>query len=124
MTHGDDPYSELGWVTANPGLATPTASDYLVSLTQYNQLFPPGQGISACQKNVGIQVVNVAIQYGADDLMNAYCQDQASHASEANGQVYALLEPFYSLQQLQGMQLWQILDFKQIATNWCATHPQ
>jgi len=119
MTHGDDPYSEMGWVTPYPGVATPKPSDYLVSLSKYNQLFPAGQGVSACNQNVGIQPENIAIQYGSDYLMNLYCQDLASNATEANGQVYAALEFSYSLYQLQSMHLWQTLESKRLVTNWC-----
>jgi len=123
MTHGDDPYDARGYVSPSV-LASPTPADYLISLGKYDQLFPAGQSGSACLMNVAVQPANIAIQYGSDYLMNAYCQDQASNATEANGQVYAALEGNYSLQQLQSMQLWQILQVKQIVTNWCATHPQ
>ena len=124
MTHGDDPYDRLGVVTPDASLATPAPADYLVPIGTWDQMFPAGQSGQACLAHVGIQVANIAIQYGSDMLMNAYCQDQASNAPLAEGQVYALLSDYYTVQQLQSMQLWQILEVKQIVTNWCATHPQ
>jgi hypothetical protein len=123
MTHGDDPYDRMGVVTPEAGFATPKPLDYLVTVAKYNQLFPAGQSGPACKKQIGVQVANVAIEYGSDYLLNDYCHDLAGNKTHANGQVYQDLSDYYTLSQLESMQLWQILQFKQLATNWCATHP-
>jgi len=121
MTHGDDPYTWSAWVTPYPGFPAPAPSEYLISTSDYNQLFPPGQSQDACTANVGIQPLNVAIKYGSDYLMSMYCEDLATGADPANGEVYAYLQDYYSLQTLQNMGLWTTLANKQTALNYCAT---
>jgi hypothetical protein len=121
MTHGDDPYDRLGWVTPFPGFSTPAPSEYLISISQLNQMFPPGQNWDDCTHQVGIQVANIAIQYGSDYLMNLYCQDLLANASHADGQVYGYMQFYYPLATLENMGLWTILDNKVNATNYCGS---
>jgi hypothetical protein len=123
MTHGDDPYDETGFVTPYPGFPGPEPLENLVTIDEYNnQIFPPGQSYDACIASTGVQPGNIAIKYGSDYVMNLYCQDLASSATHANGQVYAFMSYYYSLQTLESMGLWTTLDNKQAALNWCATH--
>ena len=122
MTHGDDPYDELGFVTSYPGFPGPTPLENLVTIDQYNQIFPPGQSYNACIAATGVQRANIAIQYGSDYLMKAYCQDLASGASPANGQVYAIMSWYYPLQTLESMGLWTTLANKDAALSWCANN--
>lgn len=119
MTHGDDPYDGLGVVSPFGGFSTPAPSEYFVALDSYDQLFPAGQSLTECLASVGVQVANVAIQYGSDELMTLYCQDLASGADHASGQVYANLKKFYPLQTLESMGLWTTLDFKVTTTGFC-----
>lgn len=121
MTHGDDPYTWTGWVTAYPGYPAPKPIEYLVSIGEYNALFPSGQSADDCMKHVGIRPVDIAIQYGSDALMQAYCQDQASGATQANGQVFAMMKTWYDLPTLQSKGLWTTLANKTAALNYCAT---
>jgi len=120
MTHGDDPYDRLGFVSPFPGFSTPPPSEYFITISQYNQVFPPGQSLDACDSAVGSQVANIAIEYGSDFLMNLFCEDLASGADEASGQVYAYMQNYYPLQTLQNMGLWTTLDAKVTALNYCA----
>jgi hypothetical protein len=120
MTHGDDPYSRVGWVTPYPGFPVPAPKEYLVTLSQYFHLFPPGQSGNACLASVGIQPANIGIKYGSDFLLGLYCKDLASGASLANGKVYAELQIHYPLQTLQSMGLWTTLAAKQTALDYCA----
>lgn len=119
MTHGDDPYDSLGWVTPFTGFSAPAPIEYFVSINQLNQLFPAGQSSNTCEQTVGIQVANIAIKYGSDYLMNLYCQDLLSAATHANGQVYGYMKWYYPLQTLENMGLWTTLDNKVSATNYC-----
>src|SRR5579885_111746 len=119
MTHGDDPYDRLGWVTPYPGFPVPQTSEYLVTIAQHDQLFPANQDWDECTHNVGIQVANVAIKYGSDYLMNLYCQDLMSGADHASGQVYNTMQWYYPLQTLENMGLWTTLDTKVMALNYC-----
>jgi len=119
MTHGDDPYDSLGLVSPYPGFSTPAPLEYFVSINELNQLFPASQSWDACTQTVGIQVANIAIKYGSDSLMNLYCQDLASQADHASGQVYGYMKWYYPLQTLENMGLWTTLDAKVTATNFC-----
>jgi hypothetical protein len=122
MSHGDDPYDSLGFVTAYPGYPAPTTADYLLTIPQYNQIFTANQTYPACVANVGIQVANVAIKYLSDYLMNLYCEDLNANATPAAGQVLAVLSNYdFSLTQLENMGLWTGLAAKQSALNWCST---
>ncbi|MGO9058766.1 MAG: hypothetical protein ACLQU2_15460 [Candidatus Binataceae bacterium] len=119
MTHGDDPYDRLGWVTPFPGFSTPAPSEYFISTSQFNQLFPPAQSWDACTQTVGVQVANIAIKYGSDALMNFYCQDLISGADHASGQVYGYMQWYYPLTTLENMGLWTTLNIKVTALNYC-----
>ena len=119
MTHGDDPYTKLVGVTPYPGFPAPAQKEYLVTLSQYDQLFTPGLTQEACIARVGVQPANIAIQYGSDYLMGLYCEDLASGAAPANSKVYASLQIHYSVQTLQNMGLWTTLAAKQTALNYC-----
>lgn len=119
MTHGDDPYDSLGLVSPFPGFSTPAPSEYLIPISQLNQLFPAGQSWDACTQTVGVQVANIAIKYGSDYLMNLYCQDLISGADHASGQVYNLMQWYYPLQTLENMGLWTTLDNKVTTLNYC-----
>jgi len=120
MTHGDDPYDRIGWVTAYPGFPAPAPKDYLVSYAEYEQLFFHST-MDQCTANIGIQPARLGIKYGADILMNAYCADLASGVTHADSQVYALLNTHYSLQALENTGLWTTLANKDAALNWCTT---
>ena len=122
MTHGDDPYDWTGLVTPFPGFPGPEAIENLVTIDQYNnQIFPAGQSYDACIASTGVQPANIAIKYGGDYVMNLCCQDLASGAGEAEGQVYPFMSHYYPLQTLQSMGLWTTLANKQTALNYCAT---
>ena len=121
MTHGDDPYDRTGWVTAYPGYPAPKPIEYLVSMSEYKSLFPSGQSVADCLTHVGRQSADIAIKYGSDLLMQAYCADQASGATQANGQVFAIMKTWYDLPTLQSKGLWTTLANKTAALNYCAT---
>jgi hypothetical protein len=121
MTHGDDPYGREGWVTAYPGYPAPKPIEYLITISEFNALFPSGQSVADCNTHIERRPADIAIQYGSDLLMQAYCQDQASGATQANGQVFALMKTWYDLPTLQSKGLWTTLANKTAALNYCAT---
>jgi len=121
MTHGDDPYGREGWVTAYPGFPAPKPIEYLVSISEFKALFPSGQSVADCNTHIERRPADIAIQYGSDLLMQAYCQDQASGATQTNGQVFAIMKTWYDLPTLQSKGLWTTLANKTAALNYCAT---
>jgi len=54
--------------------------------------------------------------------LTMYCQDLASGASPANGQVYGYMSWYYPLQTLESMGLWTTLANKNAALGWCANN--
>lgn len=120
MTHGDDPYDSLGLILPYPGFGTPEMAEYFISVSRLNQLFPQVQTYDACISAVGLQVANIAIKYGSDYLMAAYCEDLRSGAAHPDGQVYGYLKHYsYTVQTLESSGLWTTLDNKVHAINYC-----
>lgn len=120
MTHGDDPYDWAAWVTPFQGFSTPLGTDYFVTTAQYTALFPPNQSWQDCEKSVGIHMIDIAIHFASDYLMQLYCEDLAGNASHADGQVFKYLKNYYTLPQLEATPLWTNLDAKVKATGYCA----
>jgi hypothetical protein len=89
-----------------------------------NEWFDPSLDTTTMYSNLGRRVVDLAIQYQSDVLLDCYCKDTAAHLDHASGQVYGMLNPFYTLAELEAMQLWDKLAAKAEAVNFCAGQSQ
>ena len=69
--------------------------------------------------NVGRRPAEIGVEYLADWLLKAYCDDLASNATHADGKVAESLSYSYSLDELEAMQLWDKLAAKAAATGYC-----
>jgi hypothetical protein len=123
MSHGDDPYNELSLVSPFPGWPVPTKQEYLITGAQWNQWFGPGVDYNTSQSNIGRHIADLAVQYQSDGLLKAYCQDLTAQASHGNGEVFKALGGYFTLAQLEAKQLWQKLEAKASATNFCSQFP-
>ena len=123
LSHGDDPYSRLGIVTAFPGWPAPAWQEYLITGARWNQLFGPNVDWATAQANIGRRGAEIAFQYLSDTLLQSYCKDVKAQVSHANSEVFQVLKKFYTLDQLEWGQLWQRLEAKVLATGFCNQPP-
>jgi hypothetical protein len=121
LSHGDDPYDRLGWVTAFPGWPVPELKEYLITIDQWNAWFDPSIDPAVMINNVGKHMGEIAVEYQSDWLLDAYCEDTSAGADHASGQVFAALKTFYTLAELEATQLWDKLAAKTAATNYCSS---
>src|SRR5436309_2685972 len=71
--------------------------------------------------NVARHMGELGVKYQSDYLLSAYCQDTAANLDHASGQVYAALKTYYTVAELEALQLWDKLAEKAAATNFCAS---
>jgi hypothetical protein len=111
LSHGDDPYDRT--IQFSPELVGPALSfprkNLLITRDQYGALYG---NLALSDGNVGFHTASLAVQYLPLGLLHWYIYDISSNATHANGQVLALLSPFFNLAQLEGMNLWQNMDAK------------
>lgn len=128
LTHGDDPYDQIGLVTAFPGFPVPKAVQYLATTATLNNLCDPAwPDPSWCEHKVGILPAVIGIIYGSDYLMNLHCQDLAAAKPHATSSVLKLLTWYWpektqaEVQQLlESVGMWTNLDAKVAATSFCS----
>lgn len=123
LSHGDDPYSQLGDMSLFPGWPVPAKQEYLITGAQWDQWFGPGVAAATAESNVGRHVVDLAIKYQSDYLLALHCEDKKAQASHANSKVFQTLKSFYTLAQLEAKQLWQKLEAKATSTGFCNQQP-
>jgi hypothetical protein len=122
LSHGDDPYDGLALsFTEAPGWPVPALDEYLITIDQYNDWFGPQVDPAVSINNVGRRPAELAVQYLSDYLLDLYCWDTAANLDHASGKVYDVLKTYYTLADLEAMQLWDKLAAKAAATNWCAS---
>jgi hypothetical protein len=122
MSHGDDMYDR-----ANQ--ATPVFPGEWLLITNQNFDYwfnGPGQLGPNGSSNVGRQAdYDVPIKSLSDDLVQRYCADKQSNATHDNGTVAAFFYDnvygvtIYTVQQLEGMNLWDQLGTKAAAMGLC-----
>ncbi len=127
MTHGDDPYDQIGIVTPVPGFPQPKPIQYLVSITALNNLCDPSWPDPGwCEHKVGLAPALIGIVFGSDYLMNMHCQDLAAGATHATSSVLSFLKWYWPEKTIGDVQtvlenagMWTTLDAKVAATNYC-----
>ncbi len=121
LSHGDDPYDALAYFKTYPGWPMPAASEYFITIDQWNQWFGPSIDPNVSINNVGKRMGELAVQYLSDYLLNAYCADVASNATHASGQVFDCAAIFYTVADLEAIHLWDNLAAKATALNFCGS---
>ncbi|HYJ04280.1 MAG TPA: hypothetical protein VEX43_04060, partial [Chthoniobacterales bacterium] len=69
LSHGDDPYSRSGDMSAFPGWPIPGKEEYLITGAQWDQWFGPGVAPATAASNVGRHIADLAIKYQSDYLL-------------------------------------------------------
>jgi hypothetical protein len=116
LSHGDDPYNAMA-------KATPPypAAALLIDQPQYDAWFPPGA--SDPDKNIGRQVLELALVHLPDYLLHRHCADIAASRSHDQSDVFASFQRFYSVAELEAMDVWDRLDQKVAGFGGCDDIP-
>jgi len=120
LSHGDDPYNMLA--LGNPDAPYP-ASALLVDQATYDAWFDVSVG-PAMDLNVGRQVKELALIYLPLKLLRDYCVDQAQGRSHETGTVAQYFSDWYSVADLESIDLWGRLDAKIASLGGCGALPQ
>jgi hypothetical protein len=122
LSHGDDPYNSLWRATPPVPIGELTLNARTFGRWFGAAAVPPPSG-----SNVGRQTVELAIRHLSDPLLRAHCDDLAAGRSHAQSRVYdpqvSGLGKYYTVLELEGMQLWDRLDARLAAIGGCANVP-
>lgn len=102
LSHADDPYT--GMFKSNRPI-----SDLFLDSAKFNAWFPASNPELA-NRNVGRQVPEINIQYPSTDLIKTFKLDLEAGRSHAQGWVYEIYSPWYTVTQLEDMGLWTRLE--------------
>ena len=77
--------------------------------------------------NIDRVIIETSVQYLSNELLTRYCSDKAANKTHANGSVYDFFtdggyytaNPYYTVQQLEAMKLWDKLGAKAANLNYC-----
>ena len=122
LSHGDDPYNSL-W------RATPPVpiSELPIGARTFARWFGPNATPPPGGSNVGRQTVELAIRHLSNPLLQYHCQDLAAGRGHAQSRVYdpqvTGLGNYYTVLELEAMQLWTRLDARLAAIGGCANVP-
>ncbi|MDP9004457.1 MAG: hypothetical protein M3N12_06645 [Verrucomicrobiota bacterium] len=106
LTHGDDPYNLL-WSTMYPPVP---ASELLIDQRRFDALFGPTVGLVGVAKNVGRRPSELAVRYLPIRLLSHYAEDLSTRKNHAEGSVYKNLKNGFTVEQLEGEDLWTRMD--------------
>lgn len=110
LSHGDDLYSSYS--RPAPGTTTLAfpSEELFTSQSQYDEWF--GSNPSNKCNNIGRRTSELAVKYLPYEFVKTYCQDKSSGAAHENGAVYQALKNYYTVAQLEALDLWGRLEKK------------
>ena len=116
LSHGDDPYNRL--TKSTPPYP---AVDLLIDQAQYDTWFPLAS--SDPNKNIGRQVKELALIHLPDYLLHLHCADIAAARPHDQSDVYKTFDRWYTVAELEAMNLWNRLDQKVASFGGCEDIP-
>jgi hypothetical protein len=122
LSHGDDPYG-LDWVCTPPVPISKLPIDETRFDTWFgsNAVLPPGGS------NVGRATAELAVQFLSNFLLRLHCDDLVAGRNHAQSWVvdpqYGGLGLYYSVLELENMQLWTRMDAKIASLGGCLNVP-
>lgn len=107
LTHGDDPYNAFA-------KATPPypAQELLISQSKFDAWLGRGATEEERCNNVGRQVFELALTHLPDYLLHIRCEDIAADLSRPESGVFDTFIRFYTVAELEEVNLWERLDAK------------
>ncbi len=116
LDHGDNPYSRA-WATATP---TIPASALLIDEATYQARFSPALTRAQRLSGIGRTPWELSITQLTDWTLVNRCDDLAAgRTSHASSKVYSDVARFYTLVDLESMDLWNRLDAKIASRGGC-----
>jgi hypothetical protein len=106
LDHGDVPYNRVVDQAAIPG------SWLLINQQTFKEWFPTPADTDISCASQDRRPYQLAPFYPGNGLMQDYCEDVKAGASHADGKVFKTLSREWSLQQLEGLKLWDTLQSK------------
>ena len=122
LVHADD-MDDSTWIKFTPTLPGPAI---LVPIATFNDwMFGPN--LPDPYYNIDRALVEASVQYLSNELLSRYCADKAANKTHANGSVFQFFtgsgyysaNPYYTVQQLEAMKLWDKLAAKAANLNYC-----
>lgn len=117
LSHGDDPYDQLGYATPPMPM-----SEILIDDATFQAWFGPQVPYDAQRQNVGRRMVEVAPVYLPNYLLRKHCEDLQRGTDHAHSQVRNVLS-HYSLEYLEAAGLWESMDAKIASFGGCDRIP-
>jgi hypothetical protein len=119
LSHGDDPYST--GLAATPPIPT---SAILIDQATFDRWFGPAVDQTAQENNVARQIRELAVIHLPNFLLNAHCEDIRARNTRAESKVFDSLQgglniPYFTVAELEAMNLWTRLDAKIAAFGGC-----
>lgn len=112
LSHGDDPYNSFSHSTPQY-----SGEELLIDRATYNSWF--AAGMPNPDLNIGRQVYELALKYLPDRLLHYHCGDIAAGRNHAASDVYSAFSRWYSVAELEAMNLWARLDEKIASFGGC-----
>jgi hypothetical protein len=117
LSHGDDPYNAMM-------RAVPPIPISLLPIDQatHTAWFDAVSSDEA-RNNIGRRSTKLGLEYLSNWLLRRRCDDQASGASHADSKVYESLDRYWTVVELEAMDLWTRLDAKIVDLGGCGSIP-
>jgi hypothetical protein len=109
LTHGDDPYDQLALEAPIELLPIDAAKWH--SWFDLRRPFPTTLTTPAVC-NIGRRPVELSITYIPPFVVGKYCQDVLNGKTHANGQVFEIYSKWYTVAQLEAVDLWSRIAAK------------
>jgi hypothetical protein len=119
LSHGDDPYNRLAAGDPPPYPAT----ELLIDAAQWILWFGDAVPVAERDNNIGRRVYDLALQYLPDYLLHLYCEDLAAGRTHEASQVYGCFKRWYTVADLEAMDLWTRLAQRVAARGGCSNIP-
>ena len=114
LSHGDDPYN--GHMKTSPWIPM---SELPISEARHESWFGGSLSYDEQRNNNGRQVYELTLEYLSGTLVLWHCQDLNANTPRSESKVYNAFKRFYTLQELEAVNLWERLDAKAIELGYC-----
>ena len=126
LSHGDDPYSTIGFYSPPFPEPYPT-SEIPISETTYREWFSGSNSHEENLKNVGRRTTELAVQHLPQTLLRSRCSDRDRGLSNAESYVYAPgsfgIGRHWTVAELEAMRFWERMDAKIKQYGGCSMIP-
>lgn len=117
LSHGDDPYNIWSKETPFP------AGELLINQAKFDAWFGTAVNETDRSNRIGFRPKDLAIVYLPNRLLHRYCLDLLKGKNHAEGKVFELFSPVYTVAQLEAKNLWDRMDAKIAGFGGCERIP-